>query len=173
MLKITGGSLQNLSMNPPDLPSLRPLPQRERLALFSMLGDVEGSSVIDLFAGSGILAFEFLSRGASTATAVELDHRLCRFMKEQAKKWNLPLRVVCRDVFQYLKQPVQADYIFAGPPNNKGLVSKTIDMLSVLHYNGIVIIQHSVREPLPSNVDVLRSTGKDESIVDIVKLVLR
>jgi 16S rRNA (guanine966-N2)-methyltransferase len=159
-------------MNPPDLPMLRPLPQRERLALFSMLGNVEGTSMSDLFAGSGIVAFEFLSRGAESAVAVEKDKRLCQFMRDQARKWNVNLQVVCKDVFDFLHQPLNVDYVFAGPPNNKGLVSKTFDALKNIRYAGLVIIQHSVREPLPDFVTILRSTGKDESIVDIVKLML-
>lgn len=172
MLKITGGSLKNLSMNPPDVAGLRPLPQRERLALFSMLGDVEGTRVVDLFAGSGIVAFEFLSRGALEAVAVENNRRLCQFMREQARKWNLNLKVICADVFQFLKRPVEADYLFLGPPNHKGLVDKTFSALTAIEFPGIIIVQHSSREPLPPDLELLRSTGKDESVVDIVKLIL-
>jgi len=172
LLKITGGSLKNLSMNPPDVPALRPLPQRERLALFSMLGNVEGSRVVDLYAGSGIVAFEFLSRGAVEAVGVENNRKLCQFMRTQAKKWNVNLKVVCEDVFRFLRRPLEADYLFMGPPNHKGLVTKTLDVLSAIEFPGIVIIQHSSREPLPPSVKVLRSTGKDESVVDIVKLIL-
>jgi len=172
LLRITGGSLKNLSMNPPDVPGLRPLPQRERLALFSMLGDVTGTRVVDLFAGSGIVAFEFLSRGAMEAVAVENNRRLCQFMRVQAQKWNLNLKVICADVFQFLRRPVEADYLFLGPPNHKGLVDKTFSALAAMEFPGIIIVQHSSREPLPPGLKLLRSTGKDESVVDIVKLIL-
>jgi len=72
LLKITGGSLKNLSMNPPDVPALRLCRKENGLPFFSMLGNVEGSRVVDLYAGSGIVAFEFLSRGAVEAVPLFL-----------------------------------------------------------------------------------------------------
>ncbi|NPV88205.1 methyltransferase domain-containing protein [Coprothermobacteraceae bacterium] len=171
-MRITGGKLKNLSLNPPKVPGLRPLPERERLSLFNMLGSVEGVRVADLFAGSGIVAFEFLSRGASTVVAVEMNRRLCSFMREQAASWDVELRVVCGDVMRFLSTPPEVDIIFMGPPNNQGYVTKVLDRLLSLEYTGLVIVQRSHKEDLPIYAKVLRSTGKDESIIEIVKLEL-
>ena len=169
-MRITGGQFRNLYINPPNAEGLRPLPERERLALFSMLGSVIGIKVVDLFAGSGIVALEFLSRGASEAIAVELNRQLCRFMRDQSAKWAVNLKVVCGDVMRFLERQLDADMVFMGPPNNKGYVAKVLDRLYSLGYRGIIIVQRSHKEPLPTYAKVLRTTGKDESIIDIITL---
>jgi len=58
-------------------------------------------------------------------------------MRTQAKKWNVNLKVVCEDVFRFLRRPLEADYLFMGPPNHKGLVTKTLDVLSAIEFQAL------------------------------------
>src|SRR6266540_6417947 len=70
-LRITGGELGGRRIHVPKGPKLRPTTERVREALFSILGDLTGARVLDLFCGTGALAIEALSRGAAEATLVD------------------------------------------------------------------------------------------------------
>src|SRR2546421_9107716 len=74
-MRVIGGTLGGRSLVAPRGRRTRPTPERVREALFSVLGDVEGLRVLDLFAGSGALGIEALSRGAAHATFVDDDER--------------------------------------------------------------------------------------------------
>ena len=84
-LRIIGGGMRGRSITFRIDPTTRPMKDRTREALFNLLGGkLEGFVAIDLFAGSGILAFESLSRGADMAIAIELDRVACRELQASA-----------------------------------------------------------------------------------------
>ncbi len=101
----------------------RPTTDRAREALFSIIGPkVEGAKVLDLFAGSGALGLEALSRGAVSAEFVEQDRSACQVISRNLKSTDLKGgRVTQRDVFAFVKGIRSADYdlIFADPPYAK------------------------------------------------------
>ena len=85
-LRIIGGQWRSRIIRFPDAESLRPTPERVRETLFNWLGqDVSGFDVLDLFAGSGALAFESLSRGAALAVAVDNDPKVIRCLADNAR----------------------------------------------------------------------------------------
>ncbi|MBI4329116.1 MAG: 16S rRNA (guanine(966)-N(2))-methyltransferase RsmD [Chloroflexi bacterium] len=83
-MRITGGEVRGFRLQTLRLPSLRPTSDRVRVALFSVLDSLGAdlSSVLDLYAGTGALGIEALSRGAERAEFVERDARLCRVIQE-------------------------------------------------------------------------------------------
>ena len=83
-LRIVGGELGGRRIAAPPGRGTRPTADRVREAVFSILGDVGGERVLDLFAGSGALGFEALSRGAATATLVERDPRALATIRRNA-----------------------------------------------------------------------------------------
>ncbi len=89
-------------------------------AIFSSLAhSVSGSRVLDLFAGSGALGIEALSRGAAEVLFIELDRRACECIEENLRRTRLSGSVRKSDVFDFLKQnrPLwQADIVLADPP---------------------------------------------------------
>jgi 16S rRNA (guanine966-N2)-methyltransferase len=93
-------------------------------AIFSSLADaVPGARVLDLFAGSGGLGIEALSRGAASAVFVEEDWRACQCIEENLRKTRLSGAIRKADVFHFLKPdalPWKAHLIFADPPYAKG-----------------------------------------------------
>lgn len=103
----------------------RPTTDRVREAMFSMLGDrVPGARVLDLFAGSGALGIESLSRGAESAVLVEQDLSACRLISENLQKARLEQgRVVKGEVFATLRRLAQQGekfaLVFADPPYAK------------------------------------------------------
>lgn len=114
--------------------STRPVMDRVKEALFSILGrDVEDSVWLDLFAGTGSVGIEALSRGAKLAVFVEIDRLAVQTIQENLTLTKLSERAVIRraDAFQLLKKPpVQSfDYIYIAPPQYKSLWREILQIL--------------------------------------------
>lgn len=100
---------------------LRPTPSRVRETLFNWLNvDIINATVLDLFSGSGVLAFEALSRGAKSATLVENNIKTYQQLQQQAQKFKpqpINVDIVCQDAFNYIKSANNSfDIIFLDPP---------------------------------------------------------
>ncbi len=104
---------------------IRPTTDRVRGAIFSSLGDlVPGSRVLDLFAGSGAMGIEALSRGAAAATFVESHARCARAISNNLLKTHLMGKIIRQDVFTFLRRAGDTgpfDLIFADPPYRKNV----------------------------------------------------
>ena len=126
-LRIIGGQWRGRRLPIAEVKDLKPTPDRVRETLFNWLqADISGSHCVDLFAGSGALAFEALSRGAASVIAVDSSHDACAQMRASAAALGTDrLQVVCADVDQFLKQPTnpeQPDWqiLFVDPPYDLG-----------------------------------------------------
>lgn len=102
---------------------VRPTMDRVKAAIFSSLGDVViGARVLDLFAGSGALGIEALSRGAASAVFVDADRRSVEVIERNLARTNLPGSVRQQDVFDFLSNVTPGErfqIIFADPPYEK------------------------------------------------------
>ncbi len=121
-MRVIAGTAGGITLKTPKT-DLRPTMDMVRGAIFSSLGEaVSGASVLDLFAGTGSLAIEALSRGAASATLVEGDRKACAVIAENLTRTRLKASVVCMDVLRFLQSaavPGGADFIFADPPYSK------------------------------------------------------
>ncbi|MCS7153473.1 MAG: RsmD family RNA methyltransferase [Bacteroidia bacterium] len=119
-MRILRGKWRGRSIPFPKGAPTRPLTEKAREALFNILSHrwvLEGCTVIDLFAGSGTVGLEFLSRGAQFATFVEKDPLAAKQLRQLLQAWNAPAVLYEMDVLKFLeKQPTPALFIFAGPP---------------------------------------------------------
>lgn len=139
--------------------STRPIMDRVKEALFSILGhSIIDSSFLDLFAGTGSVGIEALSRGAAQAIMLDLDRRAIETIHDNVRAANVGDRAVIRrgDAFAFLAQLPrgQFDYIFIAPPQYNGLWKRALLLLDArpvwLGAETIVIVQidPSEREPL-------------------------
>jgi len=138
---------------------IRPASDKVRGAIFNILGSAfEGREVLDLFAGTGALGIEALSRGAKRVVFVESSPASLRVVEENLELCRCGARAelvkvpVERGVKLLIKRGEQFDFIFLDPPYGKGLVEKALKMLSsgkILKEDGIITLKHSDRE-LPS-----------------------
>lgn len=122
-MRITAGTHRGRVLNVPDLPGLRPTPSKVREALFNILGDILGKNLLDLFAGSGIMAIEALSRGAASALSIEQSGRACSAMKTCRKQIGLENWKITKGKLPSALEQVAGqsfDLIFADPPYDKG-----------------------------------------------------
>jgi len=132
----------------------RPITDRAKSALFSIVGnDVVGSSFLDLFAGTGQVGIEALSRGGQMAVLVEQASGALRVIRENLAHTGLEesARVVRADVFQFLtREPDPYDYVYVAPPQYQGLWVQTLRALDGqpgwLCPDGWVIVQIHPRE---------------------------
>jgi 16S rRNA (guanine966-N2)-methyltransferase len=117
-IRIIGGSLRQSRLDVPDMPGLRPTPDRVRETLFNWLQPVIGGArCLDLYAGTGALGIEALSRGAAVATFVERDPKLGAALKANLARLKVQAAVVGDDAARWLKAGGKPfDVVFMDPP---------------------------------------------------------
>ena len=152
-MRIVAGELKGrrLAAPPRRSAAVRPTADRVREALFSILGDVGGARVLDLYCGTGALAIEALSRGAGGATLVDTDTGLAR---RNVDELDLDRRceVVRSDALRYLRRTRRCfDLVFCDPPYRLAdRLEGELDSLipGRLSPGGRLILEGSVRRPL-------------------------
>ena len=121
-MRVIAGSAGGIRLAVPKS-GVRPTMDRVKAAIFSSLGEaIIGARVLDLFAGSGALGIEALSRGAASAMFVEDDRQSAEAIEKNLAKTKLKARVRQQDVFDFLRQRTDAEkfqIIFADPPYEK------------------------------------------------------
>ena len=132
-MRIIGGRWRGRRLTVPDLPGLRPSPDRVRETLFNWLAaSVDGSRCLDLFAGTGALGLEAASRGAAAVTLVENSPRAAAALRQHAQILDPGVvEVVTADASVWLQGPAHAfDIVFLDPPFGQGLLPRCCELLS-------------------------------------------
>lgn len=141
-VRIIGGAWRSRSLTFPDVIGLRPTPDRVRETLFNWLGQVmDGKRCLDLFAGSGALGFEALSRGARQVVMVERDSKVAGALKENAAALKADnFELVVADALKFLGQEMRRfDVIFVDPPYQLNLLPLVLPgLLPHLEDDGLV-----------------------------------
>jgi 16S rRNA (guanine966-N2)-methyltransferase len=118
-IRIIGGRWRGRKLRFPAAPALRPTPDRVRETLFNWLAqDLTGRTTLDLFAGSGALSLEALSRGAALAVAIDRDPRLVQALEQTARSLGASgLEIHCTDARSFLARDERRyDVVFLDPP---------------------------------------------------------
>ena len=118
-MRVVAGQLRGRRLSAPPGRTTRPTADRVREALFSILGDMDGLRVLDLFAGSGALGIEALSRGASEAVFVDISRRATVTVEANLESLGLAAEVHQRDAMAFLGRAagsVPFDLVFLDPP---------------------------------------------------------
>jgi 16S rRNA (guanine966-N2)-methyltransferase len=156
-MRIIGGEAKGRRIRLPRRCRIRPTSDRVKESLFDMLQPVEGVSFLDMFAGCGNCGFEALSRGARYAVFIEKEPRLVDAIRENLCVLGFEGRaeVIAADAEQGVKRLAKRterfDILFADPPYEEGFlpeIMKWLEGVNLLAENGIIVLQHSVREAL-------------------------
>jgi 16S rRNA (guanine966-N2)-methyltransferase len=151
-VRVVAGEFRGRRLAAPRGMRTRPTADRVREALFSMLGDVFGARVLDLYAGSGALGIEALSRGAESAVFVERDARVAGVIERNLAMLGLDQRVVRQDAMRFLARAQGTfDLVFCDPPYDSapGLAGPLAEHLPSLTAEGARIVTESdKRTPL-------------------------
>ena len=153
-LRVIGGKFRNHPLFSPKGQQTRPTSGLVRKAIFDMVqADIEEATFLDLFAGSGAMGIEAISRGAAHATFIDSGRLACQCIKKNIDHLHIPKEeatILCGDAESMLarlgKQHQQFQIIYIDPPYNKGLIPTTlqkIDALSLLSSNGRLFAEES------------------------------
>lgn len=150
--KLCGKKLEMLKED-----AVRPTTDKVKESIFNVIQfDVVGASFMDLFAGSGQIGIEALSRGARAATFVDESRRAIDVVRRNLASTSLLERadVVQKDAISFLRQTrSRFDIAFLDPPYKTGILQKVLDIApDVMSERGIIICEHPAEEILPANI---------------------
>lgn len=149
-MRIISGIFRGKQIRPPVNFKARPTTDFAKESLFNILihqYDMEDLDILDLFAGTGSISYEFASRGARSVLSVEMEPRHYKFIQDTCRDLQMDqVSVIRADAFKYLKRPVQSfDIIFADPPfDHPGLAElpELIFSSDILNKEGLFILEH-------------------------------
>jgi 16S rRNA (guanine966-N2)-methyltransferase len=149
-VRIIAGSKRGSRIAAPKGLATRPTGDRVREAAFNLIGPVDGATVLDLFAGSGAMGLEALSRGAASVTFVESDRDACRTISRNLEKLGLTgARVDCADaVWALRREPRTYDLVLVDPPYEQWpeLEPRLAEHLArVLRPGGLLLVETGAR----------------------------
>jgi 16S rRNA (guanine966-N2)-methyltransferase len=184
-MRIIGGTSRGRRLITPKKDILRPTSDRVKESLFNMLGrEVEGKVVLDLFAGTGNLGIEALSRGAKKAVFVEKSRDAFKLIQRNLSMCHMEDRseVLLNDVDQAIRTLRRKgdcfDLILMDPPYEKGLIEKTLkglDTETIYHEGSILVIEHHRRELLPDGAggwNLIRQRRMSDTLISILIPIL-
>ncbi len=149
-MRIISGSLGRRRLHPPDNLPVRPTTDMAKESLFNILNnliDFEDISMLDLFAGTGSIGFEFVSRGSSEVCAVDTNHACIAFIEKTAIEFKvMTMKTYHADVFSFIQHTLKKfDVIFADPPFDSNATSSLPDKIfakNLLLPDGLLVIEH-------------------------------
>ena len=164
-MRIIGGTAAGLILKTPEGFGVRPTPDLVRQAIFNSLGDrVVNARVLELFGGTGALSLECLSRGAASATCIELSRKHARFIEQNfaatgigTGKFHLRLQDVFSAIPQLATAGTQFDLIMADPPFGEKNVGKRSTSMSQM----LLDSEHLPALLAPDGLFVLGHTRRD------------
>ena len=150
-MRIISGTHKGRRISAPKNLPVRPTTDNAKEALFNILNnrfDFDELAVLDLFAGTGNISFEFASRGTTQITCVDAHWGCVKFIHKMAEEFSFPIETVKKDVFKYLQHASGSyDLIFADPPyafeqEQFETIRAAIVTQNLLNPEGVFIIEH-------------------------------
>lgn len=157
MVRIIGGKAKGRRLALPQKGEIRPTSDFVREALFNILGPQEGNSWLDIYAGTGAVGLEALSRGADKAVFIESSRPCCEVLRANVEKCGFAPRVEVlamtaeQGITLLERRGQKFDVIFADPPYGRGLAGAMPGIVAesgIAAEDGMLVIQHSPREKL-------------------------
>jgi 16S rRNA (guanine(966)-N(2))-methyltransferase RsmD len=180
-MRVVTGEAKGRKLKGPRTPGTRPIIDRVKTALFDILSTrVEDARFLDLFAGTGSVGIEALSRGAASATFIEMNYSVLKLVRENLKITGLGDRAetLHTDAFKFLQsnspgnQPLpgnqkrEYDIIYVAPPQYQGMAARALQLLdssSLVPDTGLVIVQiHPKERSVVAAIPLTRLSLTDE-----------
>ena len=181
-MRITGGESRGRTFNFPSQSTSRPTSDFLRETLFNLLGEISDQNFLDLFAGSGSVGLEALSRKARKVFFVEKNKSLSGIIARnvEACGYSDKSMIIATDFQSALRglyeKKYRFDTVFSDPPYNQGLIEKTLTQLfkyPLLKKDGIIVLQHSVKEKpstLPAGMFLTDQRKYGENLLTFVRI---
>ena len=166
-MQVISGIYKGKNLKSPQSDKTHPMGSREKLALFNMLLPyLENAVVLDAFAGTGALGIEALSRGASTATFIEKDHKVTKILRENLANID-GVTIIEKSVATFEAEPATFDLIIADPPYDHfepGLIDHLVVFLKP---DGILALSHPGETPEFDGLTLLKSRNYASAAISI------
>ncbi len=179
-MRVIAGLAKGLQLKAPNTSKVRPAADKVKGAIFNILGDISGSRVLDLFAGSGSVGIEALSREAQHCIFVETDKKTASFIKNNLahckleKKATILIQTVNKALPWLEKQKQSFDLIFVDPPYDKNLLNPSLQQLvqsHLLHSETMIVAEHSPREiPNEERLEISDSRKYGQTYISFMKV---
>ena len=161
-MRITGGRARGRKIYAPKSDKIRVTSDRIRESLFNILPSMDGALFLDLFAGTGSVGIEALSRGSAGATFIEKETLHARTLEKNLKLCGF--EESCEVIILPAENGIRIlsgrrrrfDIVFADPPYDRGLAVRTIDLLGgagLISRDGVLVVEHSFREDMVAMAD--------------------
>ncbi len=152
-MRVITGSARGRRLKTPEGQDIRPTTDNVKESVFNILQfDIEGRRVLDLFAGTGQLGIECLSRGAREAVFIDADRDAVKIVKENLKTCGFSAPVLQQDALSFLNNCGKFDLVFVDPPYDAGLyepVLEKINSVDILSDGGIILCESRRETVLP------------------------
>ena len=152
-MRVITGTARGRRLKTPENYDIRPTTDNVKESVFNIIQfDIEGRRVLDLFAGTGQLGIECLSRGAAEAVFIDENTAAVKIVKENLKTCGFTAAVLQQDALSYLRHCGRFDLVFVDPPYDSGLyesVLETINSVDILSDGGIILCESSREKTLP------------------------
>ena len=152
-MRVISGTVRGKRLKEPSDYSIRPTTDMVKEALFNIIQfDIEGRRVLDLFAGTGQLGIECLSRGAASVTFVDQSKESVAIVKQNLKTCGFEARVVQTDSIGFLSRAYKYDIILLDPPYATNLLDKALEIINsvdILSEGGIIVCESGREKSMP------------------------
>ena len=152
-MRVITGTARGRRLKTPENYDIRPTTDNVKESVFNIIQfDIEGRRVLDLFAGTGQLGIECLSRGAAEAVFIDENTAAVKIVKENLKTCGFTAAVLQQDALSYLRHCGKFDLVFVDPPYDSGLyesVLETINSVDILSDGGIILCESRREKSLP------------------------
>ena len=179
-MRIISGKYKSRKIFAPKNLPVRPTTDIAKESLFNIINNLyyfDEISVLDLFAGTGNISYEFASRGTEQVTCVDQDFGCIKFINQTSEAFEMPIQTIKSDVFKFLeKSTLQTDIIFADPPysfsdEEFSKIPELVFQNNLLLENGILIIEHSKHTNLSQLKNFSYSKGYGGSVFSFFEWV--
>lgn len=179
-MQITGGFLNSRKIITSKSQNVRPTLSKTRQGIFNSLSsliDFSDKSFLDMFAGSGIISFEAISRGFSEVYTIEKDRKTAQIIKENFINFNLKPNILIGDSIKILKKLDKTfDVIFIDPPYDSDLYEQSLSLikeLGLLKEGGIIVLEHPSSKLFDTNgFEVIKSKDySDKKITFLTRVI--
>lgn len=178
-MRIISGKFKGKRLIAPKTLPVRPTTDMAKEALFNILNfqiDFQEIKLLDLFAGTGNISYEFISRGTTQITAVDQHYGCVKFINKTANELEAEINTVKSDVFKYLdKVKTKSNLIFADPPYDFSTddfqkIPQLVFDNNLLEEEGLLIVEHSKHTDLSETANFSESRRYGNSVFSFFKL---
>ena len=170
-MNITGGKFKGQKIAVPDEKITRPTLSKVRMSVFNTLQSIiefEGSSFLDLFSGSGVMALEAISRGFTNVTAIEKHPKAAAVIRSNFSKFSPAPNLITGDSLKILpKLNRNFDIIYIDPPYFSGVYETALD--AVKNFADIVILEHVIDVEI-NNFELIKQKKYGDKYISFLKI---